>query len=328
MLLATYDFVSANKLFCYNLVSSPADTKSHESPFSAFLSLTSYILHHAYRSDRSTLYGILNLSTLRILTEDAVLCKCICNPTETLFHVRLCRQRQPFLPATLSPRPAVAHILDLAIDTINHNLRRRLDLDLYVGCTNLIHRLVCYLAQNHIHVLYHWSLLWQSLLALLRFLQTYATDFIAQPIDIAALLTPLLKSLALAATQGVAFLPIAADYDDLFYKFVENYEYMTKLQAAYDLPLQTSAIAVPLAVAKHFHTLLEEEIQQGKLGKNPSPKDVLKVVRKGYETLAVPPMDGMGLENWERYREAEEKGMIKKVGRKAVEDVRILVGGF
>jgi hypothetical protein len=46
--------------------------------------------------------------------------------------VRLCRQRQPYLPLVRSDRVPATVILDIMIDGINHNLRRRLDVDFYM----------------------------------------------------------------------------------------------------------------------------------------------------------------------------------------------------
>ncbi|RFU29757.1 hypothetical protein B7463_g6569, partial [Scytalidium lignicola] len=73
ILLATYDFVQANKLFCFNFVSLPAPDKNTESPIASFLSLTSYLLQHAYLSTRTSLYSYINLLIIRILVEDQVL---------------------------------------------------------------------------------------------------------------------------------------------------------------------------------------------------------------------------------------------------------------
>ncbi|KAL9610643.1 MAG: hypothetical protein Q9167_004652 [Letrouitia subvulpina] len=141
ILLLTYDFIIANKLFSFSLISQPNLPNSKEPPFSAFLSLTSYILHHAYRSVRASLYGLLNLLTLRLLTEDSSICSKLFLPASAL-SVRLCRQRQPFLPSTPSSRPPAAAILDICLDMINHNLRRRLDIPLYTAALNVIHRLL------------------------------------------------------------------------------------------------------------------------------------------------------------------------------------------
>lgn len=103
---------------------------SEESPFSNFLSLTSYLLQHAYRSIRVAHYAALNLFSLRILVEDPALCKQICSQ-DGKRRVRLCRQRQPYLPLVNGDRILATIIFDIMIDTISHNLRRRLDVDLY-----------------------------------------------------------------------------------------------------------------------------------------------------------------------------------------------------
>ncbi|MCJ1381536.1 hypothetical protein MMC17_004647 [Xylographa soralifera] len=325
ILLSTYDFALANKLFCYNLITHSAPSSS-EIPFSAFLSLTSYILQHASRSTRASLYALLALTTLRILLEDVLLCKRLCQPTP-LLAVRLCRQRPPFLPPTPHPRPPAAHILDLAADALTHNLRRRLDTDLYASSLALVHRLFCCLAQNRTPLAYHWPVLWQALLSLLRFLATYAADLAAQPGDIHALLTPLLRVLALALLSGSAFLPDAPAYDDLVYKLVENSATLDKLQSAYRLG-EDSPVEVLRHVAAHYHGLLQTERGRGRVGKDLSPREVGRVIRGGYEGLVLPSGEGMGLESWEGYREGEERGWVKRAGRVAVEDVRAWVRGL
>lgn len=80
-----------------------------------------------------------------------------------------------------------------------------------------------------------------------------------------------------------------------------------------------------IGVATHFEGLLEEERRKGKMGKNLGPREVGRVIRAGVETLRVPETDG--LERWVRWREVEERGMVKRVGRAAVEDARRVVGG-
>ncbi len=130
ILLAVYDFNNANKLFGSTLISSMPDKRSDESPFASFLSLTSYLLQHAYRSTRVARYAEANLFTLRILVEDPVLCKQICSD-EKKRAVRLCRQRPPYLPLVHGERILATVIFDIVVDAINHNLRRVLDINLY-----------------------------------------------------------------------------------------------------------------------------------------------------------------------------------------------------
>lgn len=61
------------------------------------------------------------------------------------------------------------------------------------------------------------------------------------------------------------------------------------------------------------------------MGQNLSPREVSRLIRQGYEGLVLPAGDGMGLDEWQKYREGDERGMVKRVGRTAVEDVRALV---
>lgn len=130
ILLSTYEFANANKVFCSNLVTLQSQKKGDSSPLSAYLSLTSYMFQHAHRSSRSALYTYLSLFVLQILVEDQLLVKRLCSD-ENKLTVRLCRQRQPYLPLVRGERVPAAIIIDLMVDGINHNLRRRLDVDLY-----------------------------------------------------------------------------------------------------------------------------------------------------------------------------------------------------
>ncbi|KAL9099077.1 MAG: hypothetical protein Q9163_005368 [Psora crenata] len=342
VLLGTYDFTIANKIFCFTLISLSAETSSAEAPFSAFLSFTSYLLHHAYRSSRASMYGLLNLLILRIIIEDLDLCKSLCD-SEATISVRLCRQRQPFLPATPKPRPPAAFVLDILIDTINHNLRRNLDLQLYVSTLRLIHRLLSYLMFTRTRFSYHWPLLWQTLLSFLRFLTTYGPGFGTQDPDLSSLFKPFLATLALSVTGGETFLPDPAAYDDLFYKLVEAGDFLSRfkttfaaqiLQSSETIGIQPAStinessaapIDVLIQVSAHYQDLVQAERDKGRLGNNPSPREVSRIIRQGYETLRLPAMEG--LDRWNRFREGEERATLKRAARVAVEDTRRMLRG-
>lgn len=266
---------------------------------------------------------------LRILVEDQVLCKSMCSEGNKP-SVPLCRQRPPFLPLVASERPVAALILDIIVDAINHNLRRRLDVDLYVSCIHVIQRLLVYLTHAQTRLDYHWSVLWQALLSLLRFITIYASDLIAQNPRTDLLITPLINTITLAVSSGDAFLPDPASYDDLFYKLVETSDFLTRFKTAYNKQLPThgsnattSPIDALINVSSHYHNLLEAEKGKGRMGRNLSPREVNKVIRRGYETLTILPVEG--LDDLDRFREGEERGMLKKVTRVAVEDARRLL---
>ncbi|KAJ5809582.1 uncharacterized protein N7503_001800 [Penicillium pulvis] len=279
ILMATYDFANSNKLFGYHMVHHIPE-KNEESPFSSLLSLSSYLLQHAYRSPRVAHYAELSMFTLRILVEDPTLCKHICSE-DGKRKVRICRQKQPYLPVVGGDRVLATVIFDVMIDTITHNLRRRLDVNIYSHTIAITLRLLTYLSMNKIRLNYHWSELWRTLLSLMRFLTTYASDLNTNP-KIHTLISSLVDLLAFCVSGGDTFLPDPASYDDLFYKLVETGPVISKFKNVYALtrssttgtPGSSSATPLPdaatlqkndlhaaamdtlLSVSTHFYTLL------------------------------------------------------------------------
>jgi Domain of unknown function (DUF1741) len=321
IILATYDFVNANKLFCFNFASLPAEPKGSEPPISGFLSFTSYLLQHAYTSSRTSLYSRVSLLSIRLLLEDQILCKRICSD-ESKMAVRLCRQRQPYLPHVRGDRILATSIMDAMADGINHNLRRRLDVDFYILCIGIILRLISYLSRSRTRLEYHWSDLFRSLLTLMRFLTSYATD-LKHLTHIDILLDNLVNLIALSLSAGEAFLPTPAAYDDLFYKLVETGEVLTKFRDNYDLEKRsTSSVSTLVAVSTHYKELLSGG-STGKNVKNLTSAQVASIIKQGYETLSIQAKEG--LDGWNRYREADEKAFLKKIARVAVADVKTLV---
>ncbi|KAJ5297456.1 hypothetical protein N7508_007705 [Penicillium antarcticum] len=355
ILMATYDFTNANKLFGYHLVHSKAEKNEEESPFSSFLSLTSYLLQHAYRSPRVGHYAELTLFTLRILVEDPTICKHICNE-DGKRKVRICRQKQPYLPLVSGDRVLATIIFDIMIDTITHNLRRRLDVNLYSHAIAITLRLLTHLSKNKIRLTYHWSELWRTLLSLMRFLTTYASDLTTNP-KIQTLTSSLADLIAFCVSGGDTFLPDPSSYDDLFYKLVETGPIISKFRAAYAFTSSSTSRAEPgveqtvaaidtlQSVSTHFYTLLfhseggdaaaaaaaaspkPDEPASVPLPsirkKNLSPREVHRIIRQGYDTLSIQPPEG--LSTWAKWREAEWKSELKKAARCAVDDARQLV---
>ncbi|KAK1975438.1 hypothetical protein LZ30DRAFT_754117 [Colletotrichum cereale] len=318
VLLATYDFTHANKLFCFNLATLPAE-KGGEQPLAAFTSLTSYLLQHAHLSERTTHYSHLNLMVFRLMIEDPVLCKRICSG-ESKGHVRLCRQRQPFLPLVRGERILATAVLDTMVDGITHNLRRRLDVGLYTLCVGILLRVVSYLSRSRTRLDHHWADLFRALLNLVKFLTTYVAD-LKDLSQIDLLLDNVVNLLALSLSAGEGFLPSPAAYDDLFYKVVEAGDVLIKFKDSYQLGKRPSnSIDTLINVSTHYKELLAEN---GKKKGNLTSIQVTEVIKQGYETLSIQAKEG--LDTWDRYREADERTLLKKMARAAVVDVRELV---
>ncbi|RDA92272.1 hypothetical protein CP533_5742 [Ophiocordyceps camponoti-saundersi (nom. inval.)] len=322
ILLATYDFCHANKLFCFNLVTLQGEG-AKERPMASYVGLTSYLLQHAHLSPRATNYAHLNLMVFRLLTEDPVMCKKMCGD-ESKTSVRLCRQRQPFLPLVKGERVIATCLLDTMIDGINHNLRRRLDVGLYTLCVGIMLRIISYLSRSRTRLDYHWSELFRSLLSLIRFLATYKSDVKELP-HVDTLLDHVVNLLALSLSAGEAFLPTPAAYDDLFYKVVESGEVLTKFKINYGLQNRKSnSIETLISVCTHYEQMLTADGNSSKKKlSNLTTHQVTEVIKQGYETLSIKAKEG--LDTWDRFREADERILLKKMARASVEDARAMM---
>ncbi|KAK4167486.1 hypothetical protein QBC43DRAFT_311959 [Cladorrhinum sp. PSN259] len=329
VLLATYDFTYANKLFSLALVTDAASEKGQEPPFASFISLTSYLLQHAHLSQRNTHYSHLNLMVFRLLIEDPNLCRRMCSD-ESKVSVRLCRQRSPYLPLVRTERVLAAAVMDTMVDAINHNLRRRLDVGLYTLCVGILLRIISYMSRTRTRLQYHWAELFRSLLSLIRFLNTYASDLKGLS-HMDTLLDLVVNLLALGLSAGETFLPTPAAYDDLFYKVVETGEILSKFRTTYSLANRPSnSIDTLISVSTHYKEMLDGNGGKA-LGKRTgggqlTSLQVAEVIKQGYETLSIQAKEG--LDSWEKYREADERTLLKKMAREAVADVRGLVGNF
>jgi hypothetical protein len=321
-ILALYSFAQANNLFASNLLTLTAD-KDKESPFSAFLSMTSYISHHAYRGARQSTYAILSLLCIRNMVEDGIMVKKMCSADSRMVF-RLCRQRAPHLPLVTSARIPAAAILDVCTDILSHNLRKRLDVHLYSLALGIVLRIITHLEQTKTRLQHHWAFIWGSLLSLMRFLTQYADD-LKHLRDIRNdLCAPLAGLAAFCLCKGDGFLPDPANFDDFFYKLIEANDVLHKFKEAYSEQGSHSdrlskSVAALISVSSHYHELLKA--QHGKKT-HQSPTAIEKVIKEGYETLNLEANEGFG--QWERWRESNWKSEMKKMIRVAVEDSKTL----
>ena len=316
--LPTYSFVQANKLFASVLATTAAKPKS-EAPFAAFLSLTSYLAHHAHRSQRSTHYALLNLLSMRIIVEDQVLIERLCSG-EVKYALRLCRQRPPHLPLITTERIPACIILDTCTDTISHNLRKRIDVQLYGLAVGIILRVVSHLGRSKTRLKHHWPYVWGALLSFVKFLAQYSTDLTHQYHVKEEVCLPLTNLIAYCLSAGDSFLPDPGSYDDLFYKLVETGPALTKFRDAYFGGAKDAgdrSINVLVSVSSHYHDLL-----QAKHGKkvHQSPAAVQNIIKQGYETLDIESSEELG--SWGKWREISWKADLKRIIRTVVEDAR------
>lgn len=181
-----------------------------------------------------------------------------------------------------------------------------------------------YLSRAKIRLVYHWSELWKTLLAFMRFLLTYESDIKSNSRSM-EVINLLISLLAFALSSGENFLPDPASYDDLFYKLVENGDVLLKFRDTFNLSGKSSAMQTLIDVSSHYQSLLEGN-EKGKIwSKNLSPREVSNVIKQGYETLSIDANEG--LDQWEKFREADVKTLLKKIARAVVDDAKALNEG-
>lgn len=312
-----YEFVVHNKQFRLRLAEASTPNDKAGRGLLELCSFTTYLLQHAYRSTRAALYSHLALLILRVLVEDVNVDKKLC---ETTGDVQLCRQRPPTLPLTKGERPLAAVVLDVAMDTINHNLRTNLDVNLYYSAIGILLRITAYLHRSRTRLAYHWPELWRCLLSFVRFCSQYHEAL--RSIDGADVIVhQVVNLITLCLTQGEVFLPDSAAVDDLFYKVIESNSDLTALNVRnrLDKPPAGPNIKTLMDAGLHFTNAFDKA--NGK-AKNVSTKDVMKVIKDGYETLAIEAREGT--DNWTPYREQDYKTEVKKITRVVVADTRRL----
>lgn len=343
-LLATYSFTQANKIFATQLISTDKDDDL-ESRLAAFLSVTSYLCHHAFRSPRMECYALLTLFTIRNLSDDSMIAKRLSSP-DCKIITRLARQRPPHLPHVMIPRIATTVVFDIITDALSHNLRKRISIPLYSTALSVLHSMITQLANSRTRLPHHWSYIWLSLVSLLRFLTTYAADLLASS-RIHELrthiLTPLTSILTFSLLHGDSFLPDPPSYDDLFYKLLEldsAPSTLQKLTSAYEIASLPTvdklrrATEALISISGHYASLLS----QSKRKIHQSPREIQKLIGEGHETLGEvvdnisvngsgrgAGLADAGFGSTEKWREGVWKMETKKIVRTVVEDARVLI---
>lgn len=266
VLLSVNTFTESSPDFLSMLLASDELENLSLSPLSAFLSLTSYLGHHAHRNDRALHYSLLALLTLRRMLlpqTKAVIALCSTNASIT---IRLARQRAPYLPLISSARPPTTAIIDILTDVLSHNVRLRLSLPLYHLTLTTFHMVLTQLSTQRLQLAHHWSYVWHCLINLMRFLTTYAQEILKthRLLDLQTkVATPLMSMIALTLLHGDNFLPDDSTYNDLFYKILEVGDtVLPKFISVYATSLPSNSalqhtVSIVTTVNEHYRSLLQ-----------------------------------------------------------------------
>jgi len=186
---------------------------------------------------------------------------------------------------------------------------------------------------------YHWNELWRSLLGLVKFLHSKSED-LTDLNGITNLINNLVDLLAASLAGGETFLPGTTDYDDLFYKLVQATTSLEKFSQICNPLLSVRTLTIDfgkrpspgmttlLTVCKHYQSLLSEHQKTSK-SRHLSSEEVTRVIKEGYDSMQIPPsspqvtasVEGGGV----KYKEAEFRGILKKIWRICIADGTVLI---
>ena len=153
------------------------------------------------------------------------------------------------------------------------------------------------------------------------------------------LVNNLVEVLAVSLTGGETFLPGTTDYDDLFYKLVQA---TTSLEQFSQICIPnipevlmldfgkrpSSGMTTLLSVCQHYQSLLSEH-QKASKSRHLSSEEVTRVIKQGYDSIQITPSSPQVAASVEsvagRYKEAEFRGILKKIWRLSIADGTVLL---
>lgn len=360
--IATYEAISLNKVYARLLLECPALPSSSEAanaaavslqnkspPFATFLSLCTFLFQNQHKVTRAALYSRLCLLILRIIVESPIAANASSSKTPSLLvdddlrtsSIIVARQRAPYLPlvtdtsgqASLSSssssgphqgRLLIEALLDALQCALRYNMKRALDVDMYVLALTTLFQTIHFLRQAKFHVKYHWSELWKTLMSLVRFINSHpkpsqhssssssssgASTPTSSTINLngnhgpvetpgqegsaeySEIVNLIVLILATSLINGNSFMGNGDDYDDLFYKIIEGSDSLIKLQKIFANTLSNNkspSMTVLQAAINHYAALLPKSVLTDKSSKQQmNSQQITSIIREGYQTLSL-----------------------------------------
>ncbi|QSL65581.1 hypothetical protein MERGE_002894 [Pneumocystis wakefieldiae] len=311
ILLPIYDFVNVNKAFCYIFITfkSPTNDSEIESPFSQFISFTSYLLEYQFQSLRASHYARLALLIIYILIDDDGCFDLLLSDSNSSI-VYLCRQKQPFFPLIKGKRILLLAIFDALISSLHHNLKRNLDIEKYILQIRILLNITNSLEKRKCRLEYHWQEVWKFFMHFIMFLSANA-EILKQSPHIEELILILFNFISLCITRGENFLLEFKDFEDLIYKSIQNGDIIKNFIKIYDVKVPSAKTI--LLVSEYYENLLNK-YKSHEL----SPKKIMTIIKEGYGLF-----DPNSIENTEYivpFKETKERVFLKSVIRITVLD--------
>lgn len=350
--LATYEFINVNKLYAKLLLECSSDT-TQSTPFSNFLSVSTCLFQNQHKTTRAALYARLNLLILRIIVEASPPSLLLSENLRTT-GIIISQQRQPVLPTVTTPRLLVEGVLDSLILAIRHNMKRSLDIDMYILAFTVIFQTIHLLREGKTALSYNWCELWKTTFSFIKYINSHPPDP-STTSSYSKLGNLIVLTLGAAVIHGETIFSDSEQYDDLLYKIIESSDSLSKFENLIPALSLSPSLSVLKTVINHYTEFFKKS-SSTEVGKSffsffskPSainlqgdltPQKVVEMIKEGYQTLSIhqnvtnknDQQDQTGnyllYDPLPRYNEADERLFLKKVTRQVIMDIQQLHVGL
>lgn len=131
-------------------------------------------------------------------------------------------------------QPLAATLLDLLVEFTVSHLMKKFPMELYLLCTGIIHRILCYQKRCRVRLVYPWKELWSALISLLKFLVGQEQNLVKK-CNIFYLALQIINIFNLFITYGDTFLATTNSYDELYYELNREEKVFTEIHAMGEL---------------------------------------------------------------------------------------------
>ncbi|CAF0844248.1 unnamed protein product [Brachionus calyciflorus] len=229
-------------------------------------------------------------------------------------------------------RQLACSMLDLIIEFIQSHLMKNFPFELYMKAIGVVHRLMCYQKKYRIRLDYNWQNLWNSLISIIKFVNSYESMFISKGHNIFLLYSKIIVIFNIFITYGDTFLPNAESYDYLYYDVMRMRQVFDNLLSLLNRYVSSSEhkehvirlfnqMSNIKSIINHFTPKIDAWSSANHVS-SLTEQQVLEIVRTNYDSLTLKLEDD--LDQYERYTERpHEEVFFTNLTKRIINETRM-----